>query len=501
MTIISIDPTFPIFGEADGTPLESGFVYIGMPNLNPEVVANQVTVYWDFAQTIPATQPIRTTGGRPVRGTNAARFYYDGDYSMTVRNKNSALVYSEGSHLETQAAASQSEWLATGASGSFISATSFSVIGDQTITYAIDRRVKIVDSGGTKYVTIISSVFSTVTTIVVKGDALAATITDVAVGLLSATNDAVPRIARMHTEGAAIASATTTDIQASTGDTVHITGTVTITGLGTANRAGVARNLVFDGALTLTNSASLILPSGANITTSAGDTCVAISEDAAGAWRVHSYAPATGRAAYNPDASTTVKGVVELATDAETVTGTDAVRATTPASVTAKMSAPGAIGDTTPSTGSFTDLTATGTVTGIPGVVQIVTASTATSTSSSTNTYIDSNLTATITPTSASNKILVIVNQNGLRKVNDTAVSVKLLRGATSLLTFSQFAGYTADAATNAVGGVGCTYVDSPATTSATTYKTQFMSVSNIAQVHVQVNSDASTITLIEVTP
>lgn len=57
------------------------------------------------------------------------------------------------------------------------------------------------------------------------------------------------------------------------------------------------------------------------------------------------------------DSSATAKGVVELATDAETVTGTDTVRATTPANITAKMAAPGAIGGTTPSTGVFTTLT------------------------------------------------------------------------------------------------------------------------------------------------
>lgn len=55
-------------------------------------------------------------------------------------------------------------------------------------------------------------------------------------------------------------------------------------------------------------------------------------------------------------ASTTAPGLVELATDAETVTGTDATKAVTPAGATAKMSAPGAIGDTTPATGNFTDV-------------------------------------------------------------------------------------------------------------------------------------------------
>lgn len=49
-------------------------------------------------------------------------------------------------------------------------------------------------------------------------------------------------------------------------------------------------------------------------------------------------------------ATDSATGVVELATDAETVTGTDTERATTPANLTAKMAAPGAIGATTAGT-------------------------------------------------------------------------------------------------------------------------------------------------------
>lgn len=59
------------------------------------------------------------------------------------------------------------------------------------------------------------------------------------------------------------------------------------------------------------------------------------------------------------DSTATAKGVVELATDAETVTGTDTARATTPANITAKMAAPGTIGGTTPGAATFTTLTAT----------------------------------------------------------------------------------------------------------------------------------------------
>lgn len=71
--------------------------------------------------------------------------------------------------------------------------------------------------------------------------------------------------------GADIASATTTDIGAATGDFIDVTGTTTITGLGTI-AAGVERTVRFTGALTLThNATSLILPGAANILTVAGD--------------------------------------------------------------------------------------------------------------------------------------------------------------------------------------------------------------------------------------
>jgi hypothetical protein len=57
-------------------------------------------------------------------------------------------------------------------------------------------------------------------------------------------------------------------------------------------------------------------------------------------------------------ASETATGVVELATTAEVVTGTDTSMAVTAAGVTAKMAAPGAIGGTTPAAGTFTTVTA-----------------------------------------------------------------------------------------------------------------------------------------------
>lgn len=67
-----------------------------------------------------------------------------------------------------------------------------------------------------------------------------------------------------------VASATTTDLTAATGNLVHITGTTTITAITLGS--GYERVVVFDGALTLThNAATLLLPGNANIVTAAGD--------------------------------------------------------------------------------------------------------------------------------------------------------------------------------------------------------------------------------------
>ena len=74
-----------------------------------------------------------------------------------------------------------------------------------------------------------------------------------------------------NAKGADIASASSIDLGAATGEFVTVTGTTTITSLGTVD-AGIARTVHFSGALTIThNATSLILPGGRNIVTAAGD--------------------------------------------------------------------------------------------------------------------------------------------------------------------------------------------------------------------------------------
>ena len=126
-------------------------------------------------------------------------------------------------------------------------------------------------------------------------DAVLATLGATAIGraLLRAANEAAAR-AMLGVEApyADLASAATTNIGATSGQAVRITGTTTITSFGTA-ASGVRRVLRFAASLTLThNASSLILPGGANIVTAAGDTADAVSLGG-GNWLVTSYTPAT----------------------------------------------------------------------------------------------------------------------------------------------------------------------------------------------------------------
>jgi hypothetical protein len=132
-------------------------------------------------------------------------------------------------------------------------------------------------------------------------------------------------------------------------------------------------------------------------------------------------------------------------------------------------------------------------------IKQIVTGFTTTQVGSSSSTYADTGLTATITPTSASNKILVFVAQNGLKKINNTSMNLRLLRGSTTISQFGIQIGFTGTTVEINNAGATTMVLDSPATTSSTTYKTQLSSQANIGFVDAQFQSVSSTIVLLEV--
>ena len=137
-------------------------------------------------------------------------------------------------------------------------------------------------------------------------------------------------------------------------------------------------------------------------------------------------------------------------------------------------------------------------------ILQVVYGSTSTAVSTSSTSYADTGLSASITPTSASNDIYVFINHNGCAKSVDDAeqsVFLRLMKGATELTVWGKFIGYQSFA--KALYGLSASliYKDSPATTSATTYKTQYRASAAAQFAAVQYDNSLSTIVLMEVVP
>jgi hypothetical protein len=113
-------------------------------------------------------------------------------------------------------------------------------------------------------------------------------------------------------------------------------------------------------------------------------------------------------------------------------------------------------------------------------VLQVVNGFTSTSvTTTTTDTWVDTGITATITPTSASSKIMVLVNICGIYKSDSNLynrLGIQILRGATVMGIVSLRNLYTATTMQFSLPGAMYSKLDSPATTSATTYKVQFLS-------------------------
>lgn len=134
------------------------------------------------------------------------------------------------------------------------------------------------------------------------------------------------------------------------------------------------------------------------------------------------------------------------------------------------------------------------------GILQVVQSTYSTPTSNGTTGYTDTGITATITPSSSSSKILALVTIAGMyRSSNDCSASFQLLRGSTVVSIFENNIMNSGGTA-NQTSSTGTNYLDSPATTSATTYKVQFKrNPSSGGTININLSDSISTITLMEV--
>lgn len=285
------------------------------------------------------------------------------------------------------------------------------------------------------------------------------------------------------TSGQILSKATNADmdftwIDNQVGDITSITATTPLTGGGTGGDITVgiqASSTTQSGAVQLTDSTS-----STSTTTAATPNSVKSSYDLANA--------------AIPKSTVTTKGDLIAATASATVSRLGV--GTNGQVLIADSTAATGIKWGTPSAGA---------------VVQIKSATYNTSTVIASTTYTNSGLTLSITPTSASNKILVMISQSYAigRSQVDQGYDLKLVRDATDIFDQSgsdSTAYMYGSGNTSGMGLTGTTaliYLDSPATTSATAYKTMARALytTNSGSCTMQPNSAQSTITLMEVTP
>jgi len=141
-------------------------------------------------------------------------------------------------------------------------------------------------------------------------------------------------------------------------------------------------------------------------------------------------------------------------------------------------------------------------------VLQVVSASTTTKTTITSTSYTDvTNLTATITPSANTSKILVLITANALTTGTSTAFvasSAQIVRGATAIMIQQSVQSSDGASATDLSNGnmVALTYLDSPSTTSATTYKLQAKKRNGVNVIYnwdSGADTNNSTITLMEI--
>jgi hypothetical protein len=167
------------------------------------------------------SNPIWLTGGTPVK----FRLYSPlGVILATIDNVS-------GINDPSGAAVALSEWLASGFTPTYLSATSFSVPGDQTASLQVGRRIRTTNTGGTIYSTITASVYGAVTTVTVANDSgtLDAGLSVLAYGILSVTNPSNPSlgVAQSWTAFTDVTRAVATTYYNTTGRPIQVAWSVT----------------------------------------------------------------------------------------------------------------------------------------------------------------------------------------------------------------------------------------------------------------------------------
>lgn len=172
-------------------------------------------------------------------------------------------------------ATTTNQWISSSVAPVYISASSFSLQGDQTTEFHKGRMVQFLVTAGTVYGKIVNSVFAasltTVTMLMLEGGALDSGLTTANLSFLRADHSALPNPIEFI-RSTVVATATSTPTwDYAYGEIQDWTGVVTITALPNAPRAGSQRQVYPTAGAIMTHGGNITVQGNANVTAAAGD--------------------------------------------------------------------------------------------------------------------------------------------------------------------------------------------------------------------------------------
>lgn len=177
----------PQFIDANGNPMSSGtLTFYAAGSSTPQ------NTYTSSTGSVANSNPVTLDS----RGESPNEIWLTGGqtYKVVLKDSSGATVWTvDNVSGINDTSASFDQWVA-GPTPTYVSATSFTLAGDQTSAFHVGRRLKSTNSGGTIYSRISASVFGASTTVTVVNDSgtLDAGLSAVSYGLLSATNPSGP---------------------------------------------------------------------------------------------------------------------------------------------------------------------------------------------------------------------------------------------------------------------------------------------------------------------
>lgn len=182
------------FLDANGNPLSGGLLY----TYTAGSTTAQTTYTDSTGNTQNANPIVLNSNGYPSNGSSVVGVWLTAgvSYKFVLKTSGGTTVWTRDQISGiNDTNVTQDQW-ASGPTPTYVSATSFTLSGDQTSTFHVGRRIKTTNSGGTIYSTITSSTYGASTTIVVANDSgtLDSGLSAVSYGLMSAANTSEPQI-------------------------------------------------------------------------------------------------------------------------------------------------------------------------------------------------------------------------------------------------------------------------------------------------------------------